>query len=42
VWTCARAHEGRGALRHEAVPMRDEAGGRTPEAQAMRTFFGLG
>lgn len=42
VWTCGRAGEGRGELVHEAVVMRDEAGGRTPEAVAMRAFFGLG
>jgi tRNA1(Val) A37 N6-methylase TrmN6 len=40
VWTVARA--GEGGLVHEAVTMRDEAGERTPEARAMRTFFGLG
>lgn len=39
VWTCARTS--RGALEHETVLMRDEAGARTPASFAMRATFGL-
>lgn len=40
VWTCAR--EGRGALEHEELVMRDENGARTEASQEMRRTFGLG
>ena len=40
VWTCGRTS--RGALEHETVVMRDEAGARTDASHAMRRTFGLG
>ena len=40
VWTCARVD--RGALDHDELVMRDDAGARTPASQSMRHEFGLG
>ena len=40
VWTCART--ARGAMDHDAVIMRDEAGERTEASREMRRAFGLG
>ena len=42
VWVLARAEEGSGPLAHTRLVMRDAGGARTPEAHAMRAFFGLG